>query len=168
MVSKKYDLGCSSRIPDPDADFLPSRIPDPGVKKAANPGSGSATLIGRGGPWNKLFGALKWQLCEKQVHKAQKVSIFRAHPSNDPCTGLAGIKNYYVPHHINNRYRALILKSWHKLSYFIIYNTYMPYITLTGACIVFIYVWEMGGYLSKAQSETTACVRMQYHTSPRP
>ena len=29
----------SSRIPDPDADFLPSRIPDPGVKKAPNPGS---------------------------------------------------------------------------------------------------------------------------------
>jgi hypothetical protein len=26
-------------IPDPDADFLPSRIPDPGVKKAPNPGS---------------------------------------------------------------------------------------------------------------------------------
>jgi hypothetical protein len=36
---KKYDPGCSSRIPDPDADFLPSRIPDPGVKKAPNPGS---------------------------------------------------------------------------------------------------------------------------------
>jgi hypothetical protein len=26
LSSKKYDLGCSSRIPDPDADFLPSRI----------------------------------------------------------------------------------------------------------------------------------------------
>jgi hypothetical protein len=37
--SKKYDPDCSSRIPDPDADFLPSRIPDPGVKKAPNPGS---------------------------------------------------------------------------------------------------------------------------------
>jgi hypothetical protein len=45
LSSKKYDLGCSSRIPDPDADFLPSRIPDPGVKKAPNPGSGSATLF---------------------------------------------------------------------------------------------------------------------------
>jgi hypothetical protein len=32
---KKYDPGSSSRIPDPDADF----IPDPGVKKAPNPGS---------------------------------------------------------------------------------------------------------------------------------
>ncbi len=31
--------GCSSRIPDPNADFLPSRIPDPGVKKVPNPGS---------------------------------------------------------------------------------------------------------------------------------
>jgi hypothetical protein len=39
LSSKKYDPGCSSRIPDPDADFLPSRIPDPGVKKAPNPGS---------------------------------------------------------------------------------------------------------------------------------
>jgi hypothetical protein len=45
LSSKKYDPGCSSRIPDPDAEFLPSRIPDPGVKKAPNPGSGSATLI---------------------------------------------------------------------------------------------------------------------------
>ncbi len=30
-------------IPDPDADFLP--IPDLGVKKAPDPGSGSATLV---------------------------------------------------------------------------------------------------------------------------
>jgi hypothetical protein len=37
LSSKKYDPGCSSRILDPDADFLPSRIPDPGVKKAPNP-----------------------------------------------------------------------------------------------------------------------------------
>jgi hypothetical protein len=29
--------------PDPDPDFCPSRIPDPGVKKAPDPGS--ATLI---------------------------------------------------------------------------------------------------------------------------
>ncbi len=28
-----------SRILDPDTDFLPCRIPDPGVKKAPNPGS---------------------------------------------------------------------------------------------------------------------------------
>ncbi len=34
------------RIPDPDPDliFYPSRIQDPGVKKAPDPGSGSATL----------------------------------------------------------------------------------------------------------------------------
>jgi hypothetical protein len=39
LSSKKYDPGCSSRIPDQDAVFLPSWIPDPGVKKAPNPGS---------------------------------------------------------------------------------------------------------------------------------
>jgi hypothetical protein len=50
------DPGYLSRIPDPD--FYPSRIrdprsgknlfriPDPGVKKAPDPGSGSATLAG--------------------------------------------------------------------------------------------------------------------------
>jgi hypothetical protein len=43
LSSRKYDPGCSSRIPDPDADFLP--IPDPGVKKAPDPRSGSATLL---------------------------------------------------------------------------------------------------------------------------
>jgi hypothetical protein len=32
LSSKKYDPGCSSRIPDPDADFLPSRIPDSGSR----------------------------------------------------------------------------------------------------------------------------------------
>jgi hypothetical protein len=32
-------------IPDPYADFYPSRIPDPGVKQAPDPGSGSATLL---------------------------------------------------------------------------------------------------------------------------
>ena len=51
LSSKKYDPGCSSLIPDPDAHFLPSRIPDPGVKKAPNPGSGSATL-----PHTHFFG----------------------------------------------------------------------------------------------------------------
>jgi hypothetical protein len=37
LSSRKYDPGCSSRIPDPDADFLPISIPDPGVKKAPDP-----------------------------------------------------------------------------------------------------------------------------------
>jgi hypothetical protein len=31
-------------IPDPRSDFFQSRIPVPGVKKALDPGSGSATL----------------------------------------------------------------------------------------------------------------------------
>ncbi len=39
LSSRKYDPGCSSRIPDPDPDFLP--ILDPGVKKAPDPGSGT-------------------------------------------------------------------------------------------------------------------------------
>jgi hypothetical protein len=38
--SRKYNTVCSSRI----LTFYPSRIPDPGVKKAPDPGSGSATL----------------------------------------------------------------------------------------------------------------------------
>jgi hypothetical protein len=38
----KYDLGCSSRIRI--LSFYPSRIPDPGVKKAPDPGSRSTTL----------------------------------------------------------------------------------------------------------------------------
>jgi hypothetical protein len=46
------DPGCLSRIPDPDGDFLPSRIPDPGSRgqkstqsRIPDPGYGSATLI---------------------------------------------------------------------------------------------------------------------------
>jgi hypothetical protein len=47
LSSRKYDPGCSSRIriPDPDPVIYLSRIPDPGVKKAPDPGSGSATLV---------------------------------------------------------------------------------------------------------------------------
>jgi hypothetical protein len=43
--SKKYDPGCSSRIPDPDADFLPSQIPGSKKHSIPDPGSGSATLV---------------------------------------------------------------------------------------------------------------------------
>jgi hypothetical protein len=43
LSSRKYDPGCSSRIPDPDANFLP--IPDPGSRGQKGPGSGSATLV---------------------------------------------------------------------------------------------------------------------------
>ena len=45
ISSKKYDPGCSSRIPSPEADFYPSRIAEQWVKKAPDPGSGSATLV---------------------------------------------------------------------------------------------------------------------------
>jgi hypothetical protein len=52
LSSRKYDPGCSSRIriPDPDLYFLSipdpgSKIPDPGFKKAPDPGPGSATLV---------------------------------------------------------------------------------------------------------------------------
>jgi hypothetical protein len=31
-------------IPDPDLDFYPTRIPDPGVKKAPDPGSATREL----------------------------------------------------------------------------------------------------------------------------
>jgi len=43
LSSKKYDPGCSSRIPDPDADFLPSRIQ--GSKRHPILDPGSATLL---------------------------------------------------------------------------------------------------------------------------
>ncbi len=46
LISRKYDLGCSSRIRI--LIFYPSLIPDPGVKKAPDPGFGSATLGGFG------------------------------------------------------------------------------------------------------------------------
>jgi hypothetical protein len=41
--TRKYDPGCSSQIRI--LIFYPSRILDPGVEKAPNPGSGSATLL---------------------------------------------------------------------------------------------------------------------------
>jgi hypothetical protein len=53
LSSRKYDPGCSSRIRIRMLTFYPSRIPDPVVKKAPDPGS--ATLVlwlwegGRGG-----------------------------------------------------------------------------------------------------------------------
>ncbi len=37
LSSRKYDPGCSSRIPDPDAEFLP--IPDPGSRGQKGTGS---------------------------------------------------------------------------------------------------------------------------------
>jgi hypothetical protein len=47
MVSKLFEIRSGlfipDRIPDRDPDFSP--IPDPVVKKALDPGSGSATLL---------------------------------------------------------------------------------------------------------------------------
>jgi hypothetical protein len=43
LSSRIYDPGCSSRIPDPDADFL--TIPEPGVKKALDPGSATQVSV---------------------------------------------------------------------------------------------------------------------------
>ncbi len=51
LSSKKYDPGCSSRIPDPDADFLPSRIQGSKRYPIPDPGSGSATLPVRPFHW---------------------------------------------------------------------------------------------------------------------
>jgi hypothetical protein len=39
LSSRKYDPGCSSRIPDPDADFYPSRIQGSKRHRIPDPGS---------------------------------------------------------------------------------------------------------------------------------
>ncbi len=74
LSSRKYDPGCSSRIPDPDADFYPSRIPDPGVKKAPDPGSGFATLTkyyGSGRPNNSRGRPFKTLASSSKLPSAQ-------------------------------------------------------------------------------------------------
>jgi hypothetical protein len=38
-------MGLGSEIRDPEKTYSGSRIPDPGVKKAPDPGSGSAALL---------------------------------------------------------------------------------------------------------------------------
>ncbi len=45
LSSLKYDPECSSRIQIRILIFYPSWIPDPGVKKAPDPGSGTAVLL---------------------------------------------------------------------------------------------------------------------------
>jgi hypothetical protein len=46
IISKHPEIPSGLFIPDPDPDFFnPSRISDPGVKKAPDLGSGSATLV---------------------------------------------------------------------------------------------------------------------------
>jgi hypothetical protein len=54
LSSQKYDPGCSSRI-----RILIFSIPDPGVKKAPDPGSGSATLFKCTGS-NRIHIGLLW------------------------------------------------------------------------------------------------------------
>ncbi len=44
LSSRKYDPGCSSRVPDPDADFLP--IPDPGSKRHRIPDPQHCLVVG--------------------------------------------------------------------------------------------------------------------------
>jgi hypothetical protein len=74
LSSKQYDPVCSSRILDPDADFLPSRIPDPqhclwlmdpdpdrgGQKTCGSRGSGSTTLTKRRKIRHKILTKKKW------------------------------------------------------------------------------------------------------------
>jgi hypothetical protein len=43
--SKIWVWDPGSEIRDPEKTYSESRIPDPGVKKAPDPGSGSATLL---------------------------------------------------------------------------------------------------------------------------
>jgi hypothetical protein len=51
LASKNLSIfkpkNCSARFLDPDSGFFPSRIriPDPGVRKPLDPGSGSATML---------------------------------------------------------------------------------------------------------------------------
>ncbi len=65
----KYDPGCSSRIRI--LIFYPSRILDPGVKKAPGPGSRSATLVERnyfGSPVTTSSGIEKYFSTARQLN----------------------------------------------------------------------------------------------------
>jgi hypothetical protein len=65
---------------DPDPDFLP--IPDPGVKRAPDPGSGSATLTkiaGSGSGFTQKChgsGTLALSLVDCRVHRSAKIIQF--------------------------------------------------------------------------------------------
>jgi hypothetical protein len=65
LVSKlsEYDPRLSSPIgiPVPDPVFYPSRIPDPGVKKAPDSGSGSATLVRTYGNKDSVIYRIKYE-----------------------------------------------------------------------------------------------------------
>ncbi len=60
LSSRKYDPGCSSRIPGPDADFLP--IPDPGSR--GQKGTGSRIRIRNTGLYSRVPMPTLWcSLC---------------------------------------------------------------------------------------------------------
>jgi hypothetical protein len=44
MISKLSEIWSGLFIPDSDPDFLPIPVPDPGFKKALDPGSETKTL----------------------------------------------------------------------------------------------------------------------------
>jgi hypothetical protein len=48
-------MGLGSEIRDPGSEKNLFRIPDPGIKKAPDPGSGSATLVFSGLPNTGIF-----------------------------------------------------------------------------------------------------------------
>jgi hypothetical protein len=60
---KKYDLGCSSRIPGPDADFLP--IPDPGSRGQ----KGTRSRIRNTGLSLVLYSEQNLSFCPLQYHR---------------------------------------------------------------------------------------------------
>jgi hypothetical protein len=85
LSSKKYDPGCSSRIPDPDADFLPSRIQGSKRHPIPDPGSGSATLIES----NAKCRYLKKLTCKGTWR--QVFICLRPHPLLGFCLGWQGV-----------------------------------------------------------------------------
>jgi hypothetical protein len=78
LSSRKYDLGCSSRIPDPDADFLP--IPDPGSR--GQKGTGSRIRIRNTGFPNPF----KLQL-NLQTKRGWEIWIYRVSRWTHPVKG---------------------------------------------------------------------------------
>jgi hypothetical protein len=56
-------------IPDPDAYFLPIPVPYPGIKKAPDPGSGSATLSRNQG----FFKFPTWKNLDKNINKLLRI-----------------------------------------------------------------------------------------------
>jgi hypothetical protein len=72
-----------NRIPYPDLDFYPSRIPDPGIKKAPDPGF--ATLVGTVLVKDLSKGDLKYMSAKSRQPRDQ-MSVFS---SISQCEGTA-------------------------------------------------------------------------------